>query len=101
MARPLRIERPGAWYHVTGRGTERRHIFTNDQDRHHWLQLLTEAAQMWRWAIYAYVLMDNHHHMMLETREANLGRGMQWLNTSYAAWFNRRHHRVGALFQGR
>ena len=101
MARPLRIERAGAWYHVTGRGTERRRIFTDERDRRHWLELLGEAAEMWRWVIYGYVLMENHHHVMLETREANLGRGMQWLNTSYAMWFNRRHQRVGALFQGR
>jgi REP element-mobilizing transposase RayT len=101
MARPLRIERAGAWYHVGGRGLERRPIFRDNQDRHHWLELLGEAAERWRLVIYAYVLMDNHHHLMLQTREANLGRAMHWFNTSYTLWFNRRHERVGPLFQGR
>ena len=70
MARPLRIERPGAWYHVTGRGLERRRIFLDDRDRRHWLELLEEAVPRWRLRVYAYVLMDNHHHLMPDVGDA-------------------------------
>ena len=100
MARPLRIERAGAWYHVTARGLERRALFRDDKDRLHWLELLAEGAGLWRLVVHAYVLMDNHFHLLLETREPNLSRAMQWLNGSYVIWFNRRHGRAGPLFQG-
>src|SRR4051812_10546602 len=99
MARPLRIERAGAWYHVTGRGLERRAIFRDAKDRLHWLALLEEATDLWRLRIHA-VLMENHYHLVLETREPNLARAMHRLNGSYVIWFNRRHGRVGPLFQG-
>lgn len=101
MARPLRINRPGAWYHVRGRGIERRIIYLDDRDRLHWLELAGEAAEMFHWRFHAYTLMDNHFHAILQPEEANLSEGMQWFNTSYASWFNRRHQRVGPLFQGR
>src|SRR5260221_6610522 len=100
MARPLRIERAGAWYHVTGRGLERRAIFLDAKDRMHWLELVGEAVDLWRWVVYGYVQMGNHFHLIVETREPNLSRAMHWLNTSYVAWFNRRHRRAGPLFQG-
>jgi len=101
MARPLRIERAGAWYHVTGGGIERRVIYTDDRDRRRWLALLAEAASSFRWRVCGYVLLDNHYHLMLQTAEANLSRAMQWLQTSYSMGFNRRHGRVGPLFEGR
>jgi REP element-mobilizing transposase RayT len=101
MARSIRIERPGAWYHVTSRGNERRAIYRDDRDRRHFCQLLGEAVGMFGWSLHAYVLMDNHFHLLVETAEPNLGRGMQWLNVSYSVWFNRRHGRSGHLFQGR
>lgn len=101
MARPLRIERAGAWYHVTARGIERRAIFADDRDRRHWLELLPEAVTLFNLMVHGYVLMANHYHLMMETREANLSRAMQWLQGSYGMWFNRRHGRVGPLFQGR
>ena len=75
MARPLRIELAGAWYHVTGRGTERRRIFADDRDRRHWLELLGEASKMWRLAIHGYVLMDNHHHLIREKGGTSFGIG--------------------------
>src|SRR5438477_602238 len=100
MARPLRIERAGAWYHVTGRGLERRSIFADAKDRTHWLELLDEATDLWRLLIHGYAQMDNHYHLIIETLEPNLSRSMHWLNTSYVAWFNRRHQRAGPLFQG-
>ena len=101
MARPLRIERAGAWYHTTARGTERRVIYTDDVDRRRWLGLLAEAAAMFNWLVHGYVMMDNHYHLIIQTREANLSQSMQWLQTSYSMGFNHRHGRVGPLFQGR
>ena len=101
MARPLRVERTGCWYHVTGRGIDRRSIFIDARDRKHWLELLSETVAMFRWVVHAYVQMDNHFHLLVELCEPNLSRAMHWMNVSYAAWFNRRHQRVGPLFQGR
>ena len=76
MARPLRVELAGHWYHLTGRGTERRRIFTDDRDRKHWLELLAEAVERYRLTLFSYVLMDNHYHGMIETRDANLSQAM-------------------------
>lgn len=101
MARPLRIEFAGALYHVTSRGNERRPIFRSDQDRWTFLALLEQAARRFRWSVAAYVLMTNHFHLVIQTADPNLSRGMQWLNGTYAAWFNHRHKRTGHLFQGR
>ena len=101
MARPPRIERPGAWHHVTARGNERRAIYRGDRDRAHFCELLGEAVELFRWRLHAYVLMDNHFHLLVETPEPNLGRVMQWLSASYSVWFNLRHQRAGHLLQGR
>jgi REP-associated tyrosine transposase len=101
MARPLRIERPDGRYHVTARGNERKAIYRNDSDRVHFLELLAESTERFGVRIHAYVLMNNHFHLMVETPEANLSRTVQWLNVSYSVWFNRRHDRAGHLFQGR
>ena len=101
MARPLRIERPGGRYHVTARGNERKAIYRAEADRAHFLRLLGQLAERFGLRVHAYVLMDNHFHLLVETPEANLSRAMQWLNVSYSLWFNRRHDRAGHLFQGR
>jgi len=101
MARPLRIDITGGRYHVTARGNERRAIFRQDSDRLHFLELLSEWPARFGLRVHAYVLMDNHYHLVVETPEANLSRAVQWLNVSYSVWFNRRHRRVGHLFQGR
>ncbi|HYK03780.1 MAG TPA: transposase [Thermoanaerobaculia bacterium] len=101
MARPLRIDVPGALHHVTSRGNERRRIFRSNRDREAFLQLLGEAVKRFGWSVTAWVLMENHFHLVIQTPEANLSRGMQWLNGTYADWFNRRHERSGHLFQGR
>jgi len=100
MARPLRIEREGAWYHITARGVDRPKIFLNDIDRRHWLGLLAEAVERYRLIVHVFVLMENHFHILGQTAEANLSACMHWLNTSYSIWFNRRHRRVGPLWQG-
>lgn len=101
MARPLRIERAGGWYHLTARGNERRPIFRDDRDRRHLCGLVGEVTDRFDVRVLAYVLMDNHYHLLVETPKANLSRAMHWLQLSYSAWFNRRHDRVGHLFQGR
>ena len=101
MARPPRIERPGAWYHLTNRGIERRRIFADNRDHAHFLELLPAWVERFGVRIHAYVLMPNHYHLLLETPRANLSLAMQWLNLSYSVWFNRRHRRCGPLFQGR
>ena len=101
MARPLRIDQAGGWYHLTSRGNERGRIFRDDRDRAHFQELLGELVARFRWRIHSHVLMDNHYHLEAETPETNLSAGMHWLQVSYSVWFNRRHHRVGHLFQGR
>src|SRR6059036_3665425 len=101
MARPLRINRLGAWHHVSARGTERKEIFREDRDRRHWLELLPEFVHTYRLRLHAYVMMENHYHLLVESKEGNLSQAMQWLQTSYSMWFNRKYGRVGPLFQGR
>ena len=101
MARPLRIEFPGALYHVTSRGNEKRPIVRSDRDRKAFLRFLGEAAKRFNWSITAWVLMTNHFHLVVETREANLSRGMHWLNSAYAGWYNHARKRSGHLYEGR
>jgi len=101
MARPLRIEYPGAVYHVTSRGNARQDIVVDDRDRSQWLSFLAHVVDRFGWLCHAYCLMDNHYHLLLETPQANLSRGMRQLNGRYTQTYNRRHERVGHLFQGR
>ncbi|ULA63282.1 MAG: Y1Tnp domain-containing protein [Nitrospira sp.] len=101
MARPLRIEFPGAVYHVTSRGNARQDIVTDDQDRSQWLILLAHVVERYGWRCHAYCLMDNHYHLLIETPQPTLSLGMRQLNGRYTQAYNRRHHRVGHLFQGR
>lgn len=101
MARPLRVEFPGAVYHLTARGNAQQAIFLDAVDRARFLGILGREIDQHQWRCYAYCLMDNHYHLLIETPEANLVQGMQRLNSMYAQHFNRRHHRVGHLWQGR
>ena len=101
MSRPLRYDREDGWYHVTSRGIDRRALFKDVRDHVHFLGLLEEMVVRFRVKLHAYVLMDNHYHLIVQTPEANLSRAVQWLNVSYVAWFNRKHERVGPLMQGR
>lgn len=98
MARALRVEYPGAMYHITSRGNRRQRIFDDDRDREHFLALLGEASRRFGWVVSVYVLMTNHFHVVLETPEPNLALGMKWLNSTYACWYNRRHGKIGHLF---
>src|SRR5271166_1417990 len=101
MARPLRVEYPGALYHVTARGNERRAIFRDDEDRQRLLGTLEEACTEYGLRLYAFCLMPNHYHLLVETPRANLSRAVGWIQTTYTIRFNRRHRRSGHLFQGR
>ena len=101
MARPLRIDIENGVYHVTARGWERRRIVRDDRDRQQWFTLLDRVMVRCAWRCFAWVLMNNHFHLLLQTPEANLSAGMHDLNSGYATWFNRRHQRAGSLFQGR
>ena len=101
MARPLRIDIEGGWYHVMSRGIERRVIFLDDSFRFHFLDLLGEMSERFVVEVHAYVLMGNHYHLILRTPHANASRAMQWLNMSFSAWSNAKRQRVGHVFQGR
>jgi putative transposase len=101
MARPLRLEFPGAVYHLTARGNARGAIVADDEDRGRFVALLGREVSQQRWACYAWCLMDNHYHLLIETPEGNLVSGMRRLNQTYTQNFNRRHGRVGHVLQGR
>jgi REP element-mobilizing transposase RayT len=101
MARAWRIEFEGAYYHVLSRGNERRDIFRTDADRVLFLQTLAEACARFDIDLFAYVLMPNHYHLLLRSRQANLSRAMHWFSGTYTRRFNNRHERSGHLFQGR
>ncbi|ADE57888.1 MULTISPECIES: transposase [Aminobacterium] len=101
MARPLRIEFPGALYHVTSRGNARQNIFKDDLDRRQFLKIYARNYSRLGWRCYAYCLMSNHYHFVIETPLPNLSAGMRDLNGNYTRFFNTRHERVGHLFQGR
>ncbi len=101
MARPLRIEFPGALYHITSRGNARQQTFGDDEDREAFLATLAWVVERFGWRCHAYCLMDNHFHLLIETPQPNLSRGMRQLNGVYTQSFNRRHRKVGHLFQGR
>jgi REP element-mobilizing transposase RayT len=101
MARPLRIEFSGALYHVTSRGDRREPIFEDDEDRQRFLLVLAEVVDRFNWLCHAYCLMTNHYHLVIETPDGNLSKGMRHLNGVYTQASNRRHKRTGHLFQGR
>ena len=101
MSRPLRLEFSGALYHVTSRGNERKAIYLEDSDFEIFLNLLNTVCSRYNWVIHAYCLMDNHYHLLVETLDANLSKGMRQLNGVFTQSINRKHGRVGHLFQGR
>jgi REP element-mobilizing transposase RayT len=101
MSRPLRIEFPGAVYHVTSRGNARAAIFEDDNDRHLFFTTLGQTVKRFNWLCHAYCLMDNHYHLLIETPEGNLSAGMRHLNGVYTQACNRRHGKDGHIFKGR
>jgi REP element-mobilizing transposase RayT len=101
MTRPLRLEFPGALYHVTSRGDRRESIFRDDRDREAWLDVLRIVCARCHLLVHAYCQMTNHYHLMFETVEGNLSQGMRLLNGIYTQQYNRRHGLVGHVLQGR
>lgn len=101
MSRPLRAEFPGAIWHVTSRGNERQAVFFDDADRELFLDVLGATVRLFGWRLHAFVLMGNHYHLVVETPDPTLSRGMRQLNGVFTQAFNRRHGRAGHLFQGR
>ncbi len=101
MARPLRMDYPDTFYHVLSRGNERKEIFRDEKDHLRFLDTLGKMVERFKLEVHAYVLMKNHFHLLVHTKEANLSRAIQWLGVSYSVWFNRKYQRSGHLFQGR
>ena len=101
MARPLRIQYPGAYYHVTCRGNERKEIFLDAHDREVFLEKLSLSLDIYNVSLLAYVCMFNHFHLLLTTPDGNLSEFMRHFNISYTSAFNRRHDRVGHLYQAK
>lgn len=101
MARSLRIEFPGALYHITSRGDGQENIYLSDEDKTLFLNIFSDVCRRCNWVCYSYCLMSNHYHLLIETHQGNLSKGMQLLNGIYTQKFNRLHHRVGHVFQGR
>jgi len=101
MTRPLRIEFNGALYHITSRGNARQAIFLNEEDFTDFLEILNSVVKRYNFLLHDYCLMNNHYHLLIETPEGNLSKGMRQLNGLYAQRFNQRHQRVGHLLQGR
>jgi len=101
MSRPLRLEFSGALYHVTSRGNERKAIYIQENDFELFLNILSDVCEKFNWAIHAYCLMTNHYHLLIETPDANLSKGMRQLNGVFTQSINRKHQRVGHLFHGR
>ena len=101
MARSIRIEYSGVLYHVTSRGDRREDIYEDDLDRELFLDIFGQVVDGWNWVCHAYCLMSNHYHLVIETPDGNLSKGMRQLNGVYTQASNRRHRRTGHLFQGR
>jgi REP element-mobilizing transposase RayT len=101
MSRPLRIQYAGAVYHITSRGNARKAIFKDDRDRKVFLNIVEEVKDRYHWLCHAYCLMNNHYHLVIETQDGNLSKGMRQLNGVYTIRFNKRHNTVGHVFQGR
>src|SRR5258708_32632609 len=101
MARKVRVEYPGAIYHIMNRGDRREPIFKDDADRQRFVETLAEACAKTGWQVHAYVLMPNHFHLVVETPQPNLVAGMKWFLGTYTGRFNRRHKLFGHVFAGR
>jgi putative transposase len=100
MSRPLRIEYPGAWYHVMNRGRQREKIFASSEDYEIFIVVLREAVEMWNLKVAAYCLMSSHYHLLLHTPDGNISRCMRHINGVYTQRYNRRHKKDGQLFRG-
>ena len=98
MTRPLRVEFPGAHCHVVNRGNNQESIYKNDRDKEKFVEYIEKAVERFSIIVHTYCLMSNHYHLLVETPEANLSLAMQWINVSYATYFNRKRGRKGHGF---
>lgn len=101
MSRPYRLQAEDCFYHITARGNGKKNIFLSDKDRVRFFTYLSRAMEKFSFCLYAYVLMDNHYHLLIETKHPNLSRIMHLINTSYSSYYNFVHKHVGHLLQGR
>jgi len=101
MARPHRLQGENCFYHITSRGDDRKRVYINDSDFKKFLEYTLRAKERFKFYLYAYVLMPNHYHLLIETLRPNLSRIMQYINTSYTTYYNIKRKRYGHLFQGR
>lgn len=101
MARPYRLQGEGLLYHITSRGDDRKKIFISEYDFNKFLEYLNQARDKYKFYLYAYCLMSNHYHLLLETTQPNLSKIMQYINTAYTIYYNKKHNKCGHLFQGR
>ena len=101
MPRSLRSNCPNTFYHVFSRGVDRRAIFKDQIDYDKFLDLLGNMVSRFDLEVHAFVVLANHYHLLLRTRDPNLSEAMQWFGSTYATWFNKRHQRIAHLFQGR
>ncbi len=101
MSRPLRLEFKNALYHITSRGDRRENIYEDDIDREKFLNIFASVIKQFNWVCFSYCLMDNHYHLLVQTPDGNLSKGMRQLNGVFTQVFNRRHNKTGHLFQGR
>ncbi len=101
MSRPLRLEFKNALYHITSRGDRREDIYEDDIDRELFIKIFSSVIEQFNWVCFSYCLMDNHYHLLIQTPDSNLSKGMRQLNGVFTQAYNRRHHKTGHLFQGR
>ncbi|MEO0292678.1 MAG: transposase [candidate division WOR-3 bacterium] len=101
MARPYRLQGEGYLYHITSRGDDRKRIYISEYDYEKFLEYLLKAKEKYNFYLYAYCLMTNHYHLLIETTQPNLSRIMQYINTAYTVYYNKKRNRSGHLFQGR
>jgi len=101
MTRPLRIEFPGAFYHITSRGNKRQAIFNNYEDRNTFINVFARTIKTYGWKCFAFCLMDNHYHILIQTPNGDLSKGMRDLNGIYTQLFNKKHQTTGHIFEGR
>jgi len=101
MARPYRLQGEGYLYHITSRGDDRKRVYVSEYDYEKFLEYLLKAKEKYNFFVFAYCLMSNHYHLLIETAQPNLSRIMQYTNTAYTVYYNRKRNRSGHLFQGR
>ena len=101
MTRPLRVEYPGVYYHIINRGNAGENIFNSVRDREKFLEYLEKAVERFSIIVHTYCLMTTHYHLLIETPQPNLSAAIQWLNVSYAIYYNKKRRRSGHFFQGR